>query len=959
VKSTRFLAQIESLPRKRSVRRKRKGGISLAVTIFHYLGSRPARTLNRRNFNVRDQSKSEPAAAWLGIRIANSGDRFQARLSLAVALTILFCQPAFSDSRASVEFFEKKVRPILVDNCYSCHSANTKPSANLRVDDRNGMIRGGDSGPAVVPGQPEKSLLLRAVSYADDDLKMPPKKQLSAEQVANLTRWIHEGAAWPQTPVSTTLGKVNAKYEKLRKEHWAWQPLRDAKIPVVQGREQKGSPIDAFLLAKLDEKGLQPVREADKLTLIRRVTFDLTGLPPTPAEIDAFLANNRADALEQVVDRLLASPAFGECWGRHWLDVARYGESTGSTRNIPYPHAWRYRDYVINAFNDDKPFNEFVLEQIAGDLLPARSQRERDEHLVATGLLALGVKDVNQRFKVRFTMDNIDEQIDTVSRSLLALTASCARCHDHKFDPIPTADYYALAGIFHSTDLCAGVRSKMGGGGLDYYDTGMLLPLGGKTSADAQLAEKTTAVKQKLTRAQAELEALRTKPGADDEGRDGRSKRAIARAKITQLRRELFALSDPAANGAQVALGVREANEIGDTEIRIRGEAEKLGTVVPRGFLSVIRFPDQPTIDPKHSGRLELAQWLVSDRNPLTPRVLVNRVWQHLFGEGLVRSVDNFGTTGDVPSHPELLDHLAVGLVHDGWSVKRLVRRMVLSRAYRLGSEGPAAQVAVDPANRLVWRHSPRRLEAEEIRDAALAAAGTLSLARPSDSPAKNLKVIELSDNGLIAKQLAADSLASLHRSVYLPLLRGLTPTALRVFDFAEQGMVTGHRETTTVATQSLYLLNDPFVRSQSLALAERLLRRNDLDDAGRVRWAYRLVVGRVPNEQELRRAKNYLADYELALRAEPPPKYATAKRLPTAARPKSDAAVAARRTAAASKTRRRSAAAKPGQKQGAVTATGKNEPARPEIESTDPRTATWASFCQALLGTAEFRFVK
>jgi cytochrome c553 len=937
----------------------KKGGISLAITDSLFFGSITARTFTQLDVNGQPQSESGDASAQLVVRIRRLVGSFKFRLLLAVAQLMVFCQPAFSDSSASVEFFEKKVRPILVGNCYSCHSASTKPSGNLRVDDRNGMIRGGDSGPAVVPGHPEKSLMLRAVSYADDDLKMPPKKQLSAEQVANLTKWIHDGAAWPQLQVAAASGKSDAKYEKLRNEHWAWQPLRDAKVRGARRSPRRDDPIDSFLLAKLEENGLQPVSEADKLTLIRRVTFDLTGLPPTPEEIDAFATNNGADAFEKLVDRLLGSPAFGERWGRHWLDVARYGESTGSTRNIPYPHAWRYRDYVINAFNDDKPFNQFVLEQIAGDLLPAQSQRERDEHLVATGLLALGVKDVNQRFKVRFTMDNIDEQIDTVTRSLLALTASCARCHDHKFDPIPTADYYALAGIFHSSDLCAGVRSKMGGGGLAYYDTQMLLPLGGKSKHDSEAAREIAAATKRLAQAQAELETLRGKSEVDNPSRDGRSKREIIRGKINQIRSELLGLSDPAANGGQVALGVRDAKEVGDTEIRIRGEAEKLGPVVPRGFLTVLRFPDQPTVNPKQSGRLELARWLISDRNPLTPRVQVNRVWQQLFGEGLVRSVDNFGVTGDVPSHPELLDHLAANFVRDGWSIKKLVRRLVLSRAYRLGSAAPAAQFAVDPANRFVWRHNPRRLEAEEIRDATLAAAGTLSLSRPQASPAKDLKVVELTDNGQVAKRLAAAGRASLHRSVYLPLLRGLTPTSLRVFDFAEQGMVTGHRDTTTVATQSLYLLNDPFVRSQSLALAQRLLRRIDLDDAGRVRWAYQLTVGRAATAQEIERAKGYLSEYEFALRAMPSTTYAAANRPPVVALARANVAVTTRRTAGAGKARRRNAAPKLASKQQAVEAAGNNERTGSAIESADPKTATWASFCQALLGTAEFRFIK
>ncbi|WP_406699058.1 DUF1549 domain-containing protein [Singulisphaera sp. Ch08] len=375
----------------------------------------------------------------------------------------------------AVEFFEKKIRPILVSNCYSCHSANTNSKGGLRVDDRNGLVDGGNSGPAVVPGDPEESLLIQAVTHGDDAPKMPPKSKLTDEQVADLKHWIKDGAAWPSVGVPVTVGKPNAKYDQLKKEHWAWQPLKSPEAPKVADASWPTDLIDSFILAGLEKHGLAPVGDADRETLVRRLTFDLTGLPPTPAEVDAFINDPSERAYEAVVDRLLASTAFGERWGRHWLDVARFAESTGASRNLPMPHAWRYRDYVIDAFNKDKPFDQFLKEQVAGDLLPHSDELERSEHLVATGFLAVGVKDVNQRFKIRYVMDNVDEQIDAVTRSFLGVTASCARCHDHKFDPVPQKDYYALAGIFKSTDILAGLRNKMGGGGLDYYDTQMLL----------------------------------------------------------------------------------------------------------------------------------------------------------------------------------------------------------------------------------------------------------------------------------------------------------------------------------------------------------------------------------------------------------------------------------------------------------------------------------------------------
>jgi cytochrome c553 len=806
-----------------------------------------------------------------------------------------------SSKEARLDFFEKKIRPLLADNCHNCHSANTNSQGGLRVDDRNGLLFGGGRGPAVVPGHPEKSLLLEAVRRTHAEVQMPPKKQLSDQQIADLTQWIKDGAAWPQPRVPPSLGKPNPEYEKLRQEHWAFQSIRKPSPPRVKNEAWPRGDIDRFVLSKLEEKGLQPVGDADPATLIRRLSFDLTGLPPPPREVADFVLAwdqgraKRQAALERFADRLLASPAFGERWGRHWLDVARYGESTGSARNLPYPHAWRYRDYVIEAFNRDKPYDQFLREQIAGDLLLAELQQQRDQQLTATGFLALGVRDVNQRFKVRFVMDNIDEQIDTVSRAVLALTVSCARCHDHKFDPIPTTDYYALAGIFQSSDLCIGLRNKMGGGGMDYYDAAMLLPLGEANPERKRREEATIAqTKTALEKARAELVSLTNDPDRVKAGPEREKKLDAARKQINKIQAELIALTDPAANGP-VAYGVREAKIIADAEIRIRGEAEKVGPTVPRGFLSAVVVPGSPKINPNHSGRLELAQWLTSDKNPLTARVMANRVWQHLFGRGIVASVDNFGVTGETPSHPELLDYLASRFAQDGWSVKKLVRTLVLSRAYQLSADSSATNRAADPGNRLLWRHSPRRLDAEEIRDAMLAASGKLDRSWPATSVSHELKVTELTNNSPLAKKLEAEAVQSLHRSIYLPLVRLITPRSLEVFDFAEQGMVTGSRDVTTVPTQALYLLNDPFVREQARRLAERLMQGN-FDDAKRVDGAYRHALSRPATHLEVDRALAYLADYE------------------------SDS-----------------------QREGVA----------------DPRSAAWASFCQAMLASAEFRFLR
>ncbi len=844
---------------------------------------------------------------------------------------------ATPEDPAKIEFFEKQVRPILADHCYHCHSADTKPAGNLRVDDRNGLLTGGNSGPAVVPGDPGKSLLLKRATQKEEKKRMPLEgKHLNDEQVATLTQWIKDGAAWPAVRVPASLGRLKPEYEKLKKEHWAWQPLTNPKVPVVKDRGWARDDIDRFLLTKLDEKGLKPTGDADKITLLRRVTFDLTGLPPTATEIDAFLKDTDLKAFETVVDRLLASPAFGERWGRHWLDVARYGESTGPSRNIPYPHAWRFRDYVIDSLNADTPFDRFVREQIAGDLLPAGSTGERDRQLTATGFLALGVKDVNQRFKVRFVMDNVDEQIDAVSRSVLGLTISCARCHDHKFDPVPTTDYYALAGIFTSTDNAAGVRNKMGGGGLDYYDPSMLLKL--TSAAPPPPAAQIEKLKAQVAEAKKAWDAIRGTPEGLKPAANGQPTQRPIRLRYEKLQADLLALTDPAARGHAVH-GVRDAKQIGDTEVRIRGEAEKLGPVVPRGFPTIFEVPGSDKVNPRQSGRLELANWLTNPKNPLTPRVAVNRVWAHLFGTGIVNTVDNFGVTGSPPSHPELLDHLANRFIADGWSVKKLVRQLLLTRAYGLSADATPENLAADPGNRLVWRHTPRRLSAEEIRDAMLASAGTLDPRRPAGSPAQQLKMVEMRDNGPEASGINQKADSSRYRSVYLPLLRGVTPHNLEAFDPVEQTLVTGSRDETTVPAQALFLLNSSFVRRHSLALAEQLLKDREAGDADRIHTAYERVLGRAPTKLELARARAFIGEYESAARelyaGNPAPAPRPMKKTPA---PKKDK--------------------EPPFDPDQADQTG--EPVTAEsVRPTDARTAAWMAFTQALFGSAEFRYVK
>lgn len=797
---------------------------------------------------------------------------FMCIFALSSTVAIVAADPG-KPTDEQLQFFEKKIRPLFVENCYVCHSEHHKEAGGLRVDDYRAITLENKNGAAVVPGDAGKSVLIKRVTHADDSKIMPPDHRLSDQQIDDLKQWINEGAAWPPLVIPAGVDQTldsRVVHQELKEKHWAWQPLSSVKPPELSADQPLSNwvrtDVDRFIASKLNENQLRPVDDSSKAVLLRRLSYDLTGLPPTSDELLSFALDESEQAVETVVDRLLASKAFGERWGRHWLDVARYGESTGSARNLPYPHAWRYRDYCIESFNNDKPFDQFLQEQIAGDLLPANSVAQKREQLTATGFLALGVKDVNQRFKVRYDMDNVDEQIDTVSRSVLALTASCARCHDHKFDPISTHDYYALAGIFTSTELCDALRNQMGGGGLAYYVPARLIALSDQVAnqPEAELQKEIDAKKAEADEARQAFTKIRDSVKQAERGPEHAKRLQAARQRMQKKQAELVALTDPAKRGP-VALGVRDATKPGDTEIRIRGEAEKLGPVVPRGFLSVLDRVNAPPIPSGRSGRAELAAWLTDRSNPLTPRVAVNRIWQHLFGTGLVSTVDNFGVTGDVPSHPELLDFLAARFVEEGWSTKKLVRQLVLSRTYQLASSSDDKGIASDPANRLQWRHSPRRLEAEEIRDSVLALSGELASGKPETTPASELPVIEIRNNGQEARNLLNFAAENKHRSVYLPLVRGIVPSALEVFDFAEQGMVTGQRTNTTVPPQALFMLNDAFVRKYALALATKLRNEQTASQSSAAELmarAYRLILNRQPTPVEQQQALAFLADY-------------------------------------------------------------------------------------------------
>ncbi len=837
-----------------------------------------------------------------------------------------------------LSYFEKNVRPIFVNRCYNCHSDAFKEAGGLRVDFGASFFSGGKDGPVVVPGHPEKSLMIEKVKESDSKKRMPQESPALPEtEIAIFETWIKDGAAWPDETEKTpaTPAHIAANYVKLRANHWAWKPLSDPAVPQVSNGKWPSTDVDRLLLAKLEEKKLAPVEDADPVTLIRRLTFDLTGLPPTPSAVKAFQKDHSAKAYAQLVDRLLASPQYGERWGRHWLDVARYAESTGPSRNIPFPNAWRYRDYVIDAVNRDIPYDRFIQEQIAGDLLPTKVPAERDRLITATGFLALGPKDVNQRFSARYKMDNVNDQIDTVTRSTLAMTVSCARCHDHKYDPIPTADYYAMAGIFASTTDASGLKSGMGGASLDYYTPKLLAYL---SDAKAPTVSKDEIEKLKAETADAKKAFDAIKDTAEGTALDSEGKPVQDRVekKYNRLNENLMLISDLGEQG----YGIHSMRDgvAADTSVRIRGIEERHGPTVPRGFLSVVQVPDAPKIPGTHSGRLELAQWITNPSNPLTARVYVNRVWQHLFGVGIVSTVDDFGSRGEPPSNPELLDFLARDFMRNGWSTKKLIRELVLSHAYRLGSTVPGGYRDVDPANRLVWRHSPRRLEAEEIRDSILLSSGRLNLDHPAGSPSMKVRMIEIQDDGPVAHSLLAAADRSTYRSIYLPLLRGETPRSLAAFNPVLQTLVTGRRDATTVATQALFMLNSPFVSEQSFYLADRLLSEKGRGNRDRIREAYELVLSRDPSPQESHKIRSFLSSYESSYKKAHP-----------------SASGAAKLTRVTDTTADITAGVVRADDEADVPKPSKQEPAQPK----NPKQAAWASFVQSLYASAEFEFVR
>jgi cytochrome c553 len=812
---------------------------------------------------------------------------------IVAVLAVLLCKTAQAVEESSeptpegIRFFETKIRPVLIEQCYRCHSTEGQGvRGGLSVESRDALLAGGESGPAIVPGDLEQSLLWNAINYRD--FSMPPKKQLPAETIADFRQWIEMGAPDPRVSAAAVV-KSRVTEEDIQKgrQFWAFKPPVNPAIP--EASHWASSKIDRLVEQNYVAHDLKPATDADAWTLLRRLSLDLTGLPPSPETMQQFVDAwqlNPEHAISSEVDRLLDTPQFGERWARHWLDVARYAESTGKEVDITFPNAWRYRDYVIDAFNNDKPYDQFVREQIAGDLLPARTDEEWSEHLIATGFLALGPKAIIEQNPRQFQADLIDEQIDVTTRVFMGVSVACARCHDHKFDPIPQTDYYALAGIFQSTEtFYGGARSRRN----RQPSNLIILPIDDPNPFDSPMTKQELAELRKK-RDELEQEANEARRAArQPQPNETNAARRVANQFVldqqaAQLTNRINGV-DENGKPLTVCMGVQTTERPKNARVLVRGEIDQPAQEVPRGFVQVLSA-SQPDIRPNSSGRLELAKWMTSPEHPLTARVMVNRIWLHLLGAALVRETENFGASGPRPTHPELLDYLAVRFVESGWSVKSMIREIASSRVYRLSSTFDQNRFEKDPDNLYFARANARRIDAEAIRDSMLAVSGQLDTKRPKGSMISRFGSTLIGPNGPAMVPMApatpgmegrpplkpAGIMAAIrgrqtggnifdssvyYRSVYLPVARNTLPRSLDVFDFAEPSMVIGQRESSNTPDQALYMMNNAFVIEQSDALARRIFKEAE-STADRLNLAFRLVYNRPPTSEEIKASNQF-----------------------------------------------------------------------------------------------------
>ena len=730
----------------------------------------------------------------------------------AVGLQAAEPEPQFSTEQ--IEFFETRIRPLLAGKCYSCHSGKAKKiQAGLRLDSRVHLLQGGESGAAVVPGQPDKSLLIQAVRY--ESVEMPPDGKLSPGEIANLVQWITAGAAWPasQTADKPAAPKNAQDWSRVRASHWAWQSVQKPDVPRVDGHWAR-TAIDRFVLARLSAAGLQPNPAADPAVLVRRMYLDLLGLPPTPAEVQEFVeraAQDREAAIEGLLTRLMAAPQYGERWGRYWLDVARYSDGHGGFLDrAALPQAWRYRDWVVAAFNRDLPYDQFIRLQIAGDLI---SQDNQDA--IATGFFALGPtynSDGGDPDSVaQAKSETLDDRLDTLGRGFIGLTVACARCHDHKFDPIPQLDYYSLAGVFNNSRV-------------------VNHPL-----ADKELVKTYDDHQRMVKQLNAEIAKL-----SKQAKQQKRELTAEEQQRIAGWKQELDGLNKTTPAGYETCHALADSGAA-DMKLALRGNLRKPGPVAPRRFLRLLAGAD-PEKFREGSGRVELAEAIASPENPLTARVFVNRVWLHHFGRALVRSPSNFGTLGERPTHPLLLDWLAATFVESGWSLKTLHRSIMTSAVYQMSSRFQQRAFAVDGDNRLLWRMNPRRMDVEAWRDSLLTVSGELDR-KLGGPPIDNIA-------------------AARRRTLYAKVSRNgdqfASDAFLRLFDFPIMRATVAQRPTSIVPQQYLFLMNSNFMVERSRAL----LRRLDMSagsDESRIEELYLLLFGRSCTEAERTAALEFL----------------------------------------------------------------------------------------------------
>ena len=791
---------------------------------------------------------------------------------------LALCGTSFAQA-PDMAFFESKIRPVLVAKCYGCHASTlASPQSGLSLDTKAGVLKGGAGGPVIVPGKPAESRLLAALRYNDPELQMPPAGKLSDSVIADFETWIASGAPDPRTGPSTAkAGPAPLKGMSIEdgRKWWAFQPVHEVAAPVVKGSTWPKTKIDSFILAKLSEKKLKPSPPADAAVLVTRAYVDLLGYKPTYDEVQAFVNDKSPKAFESLIDRLLASPHYGEQWGRHWMDVARFGEdnNTGEATNTPYPYAWRYRDWIIESLNKDVPYDRFVKLQLAADMMPDATRAD-ERALGYIGAAQVYHKDQRLSYDViyGFLTDDWDERIDSVSRGLLGMTVACARCHDHKFDPIPTKDYYGLAGVFASTmraerptfEIDPAVEQRF------LWVQRRLQDL--KYSADLLTNEASTVVdsaprvekwKAEIESLHAEMEGLREKypqlvthlekfwtfpPPKPANPPPAPPAAAAAAPGGGRARRPGPSPTDPFMNTvydcAQVVDGsdkqytmiVYKPGEARDLPVMLHGNVTSLGEVTPRHFLTVLSKGDSTFH--QGSGRRELADDIFGDGAPLSARVIVNRVWGWHFGKPLVATPSDFGVQGEKPTHPELLDDLAARFIAHGWSLKWLNREIMLSAVYRQASQPRADAEAVNPGNSLLWRMNPRRLDIEAFRDTLLRSSGQLS-------------------DQMGGPSMDIDSATNMRRTVYGKVSRTRLNNLLRQYDFPDPMQTSSGRDLTTTSLQQLFLMNSPFIHTLAGNLAKSV--DSETDAPAKVRALYRKILSRDPSSKELDLAATYL----------------------------------------------------------------------------------------------------